>query len=167
MGLWPFCKPTVLSVQAAEARAKKRSVMTAGPRRLGGRSDTATRLTPAQVRLPCRWVFHQDTYGMLSVHDLALHARACSGSRRVPTVRDPDRPAQAAAQAAERRARDDAACPSGTLGTQNVGYSDADAEVVVLSDHPAAPQRPSAPAPEVSRAVLTPRCTLIACSYLF
>jgi len=57
--------------------------------------------------------------------------------------------AQAAAQAAERRARDDATCPSGPLGTQRVGYNDASAEVVVLDSSLAAPRQPSASRAEV------------------
>ena len=85
------------------------------------------------------------------------HALSCSLSRAVHLlhggVLETDgriRLVQAAAQAAERRARDDAACPSGLLGTRNVGYSDANADVVVLSTGTAALQRLPAHAAQVS-----------------
>jgi hypothetical protein len=61
---------------------------------------------------------------------------------------------QAAAQAAERRARDDASCPTGVIGTQSVSYSDADAEVVILGDGPARRQQRPATGAQVATTAL-------------
>ncbi len=136
--------PDMTILQAAEARAKRQAVMVSGAQRLGGRADTVKRLTPAQVQFELPWLGAlQVVASFLPPH--VMQHRVAAGKLTIVRCF-----AQAAAQAAERRARDDATCPSGPLGTQHVGYNDASAEVVVLDDSPAASRQPSASRPEVS-----------------